>query len=78
MDAIKIVIPIGCHLWTDKYLGQADLSPLRRVTEYIHDDHLIRALMECSQCGQKYYYEFYEEIDWEGGKRPAIPDVHPN
>lgn len=67
MDTIKIVKPIGCQLWTDKYLDQSDLAPRRRVKEYIHDDPLIRALMKCSQCDQKYYYEFYEEIDWDDG-----------
>lgn len=40
---------------------------LKRKAVYMDDIHLIRALMECSLCGQKYYYEFLEEVDWENG-----------
>jgi hypothetical protein len=64
---IKIVKPIRCHLWTDKPISPKDLQLLKRKVVYTDESHLIRALMECPVCGQRYYYEFLEEIDWENG-----------
>jgi len=29
---------------------------------------LVRTLLRCRECGQLYFHEFYEEIDWIEGK----------
>lgn len=67
---LQVVQPSRCHLWTDQPLRPADLGPLIRTAVYYDDGHLIRALLECTLCGQHYYYEFREEIDWAGGNDP--------
>lgn len=40
---------------------------LKRYTE---DTHLWRYLLRCQECGQLYFFEFYESIDWESGNDP--------
>lgn len=74
---IKIVKPVNCHLWTDKPISPEDLGLLKRKEVYTDDAHLIRALLECSICGQKYYYEFLEEVDWENGNDPQYRNYIP-
>lgn len=40
------------------------------IDTYEEDSHLIRRLEKCRKCGQLYFYEFYEEIDWTAGNDP--------
>jgi hypothetical protein len=70
MSEIKTVIPDRCHLWTKQHLKQSDLPVLEMVETYLDEDHLKRSLVKCSDCGQHYYREYYEEIDWEDGNDP--------
>ncbi len=37
------------------------------VETYAESSHFDRGLVKCRECGQLYYYEFYEVIDWEEG-----------
>lgn len=70
MKNIKTVMPIQCHLW------RANLSPDELVDQfkpfkiYSESSHLDRAIMSCKHCGQLYFYEWYEEIDWKHGNDP--------
>ncbi len=64
------VIPVNCRLWTEEKPSQSDLSLLNDVEVYLDEDRLKRKLLKCSGCGQYYYYEFYETIDWEEGNDP--------
>ncbi len=41
-----------------------------RIDTYVDECHLVRSLLKCRECGQLYFHEFYEEIDWEGGNDP--------
>ena len=36
----------------------------------VDESHLIRRILKCKKCGQIFFYEFYEEIDWIEGKDP--------
>lgn len=40
------------------------------VKEYVNDDHWFRKLLKCNECGQMYFYEMVEEIDWVHGNDP--------
>ena len=64
------MLPTQCHLWTRGTIRAGDLAALKRKVIYLDDSHLIRALLECERCGQHYYYEFREEVDWAGGNDP--------
>ena len=64
-------IPTGCHLWIN---GDPSIDQLRNdlitVKTYEDDSDFIRELKKCKLCGQLFFYEFYERIDWSGGNDP--------
>ena len=39
---------------------------------FVDESHLSRDLLKCKECGQLYFAEFYEEIDWEDGDDPQF------
>jgi hypothetical protein len=45
-------------------------GPMETVKAYQDESHLIRMLLRCPRCGQLYFYEFYEEIDWADSEDP--------
>ena len=75
-------LPANCHLWTG---GNPSMEQLRgdltTLLVYEDDPHRTRALKQCTHCGQLYFYEFYEWIDWENGNDPQyqtwipVPDA---
>lgn len=63
--------PTNCHLWQRENLTAKDLyGCFEAVEQFLDDEHHRRSLLRCRQCGQLYFYEFYEWIDWEGGNDP--------
>lgn len=40
------------------------------VKSFEDKSHLVRALLRCRDCGQLYFYEWCEEIDWVNGDDP--------
>lgn len=34
--------------------------------------HWWRHLLKCEDCGQLYFHEFYEEVDWQDGDDPQF------
>lgn len=66
------VSPEQCHLWKAEALtsGDLDWSNFAVLETYREESHSIRRLLQCKGCGQLYFYEFYEEVDWEGGNDP--------
>jgi hypothetical protein len=40
------------------------------VEVFLDESHDRRCLLKCKTCGQLYFYEFHEEIDWTGGNDP--------
>ena len=60
------MIPINCHLWQKEKLTPEDLD--FEIVETIEESsHFDRSILRCKRCGQLYFYEFLEFIDWEGG-----------
>ena len=43
---------------------------LEVIETYKDESHLMRRLEKCRKCGQLYFYEFKEEVDWVGGNDP--------
>ena len=64
----KIKTSTSCHLWNNKKLSKNDLyNSLEVVEVYDDDSHQMRSLKRCKKCGQLYFYEFKEFIDWKEG-----------
>lgn len=60
--------PTHCHLWTDGKISKTDLLDSLEVVEVIEQDsHFTRKILRCKECGQLFLYQFFEEVDWEGG-----------
>ena len=71
MPEINISRAPVCHLWNKVDLALEDLiQDLLPEHNYEDESHLIRRLLKCKKCGQLYFYEFYEEIDWQEGNDP--------
>lgn len=45
---------------------------MERIEEFDRDpmNHWWRDLLKCRSCGQLYFHEFFERIDWEKGADP--------
>src|SRR5262245_7060663 len=67
----KMKNPTQCVLWENPDLV-SDRQEVRfeRIDTYVDDSHLMRRLLRCRECGQLYFFEFYEEIDWVEGNDP--------
>ena len=37
------------------------------IEDYVDDSHLDRSLWKCRECGQLYFHECYEWVDWDEG-----------
>ena len=63
--------PTQCILWDKPELILGPVAQLFELLEtYEKESHFWRYLLKCRECGQLYFYEFYEEIDWEKGNDP--------
>jgi hypothetical protein len=62
---------IDCHLWQTVTVSEDELNKLEVVETFLEDSHLMRSLKRCKDCGQLYFYQFREEIDWLAGEDPA-------
>jgi hypothetical protein len=63
--------PTQCVLWERPDLIDAPLREhFELVEEYEHESHFWRYLLKCHECGQLYFFQFYEEIDWVDGRDP--------
>jgi len=61
-------LPLHCHLWGDHNLKMQMLSNSLIMLKVFEDSpHLTRKLMQCNECRQLYFYEFYEIVDWVDG-----------
>jgi hypothetical protein len=63
---VEMKSPTQCVLWDNPAPG-ARFEGFERLDTCVDDDHLSRHLLRCRECGQLYFYEFYEWIDWESG-----------
>lgn len=71
--------PTRCHLWRKPKLVPEDLPAehFDIVETYSEDTHFSRRLVKCKLCGQLYFREFYEEIDWRDGNDPQYTTLIP-
>ena len=61
------MIPDKCHLWKNGEAMTDEKAVFDQVISYVHQSHLLRDLLRCKDCGQLYFSEFYEVVDWVGG-----------
>jgi hypothetical protein len=65
-------------LWEKPELIDESLdSVFERVETFVDESHLSRELLRCKDCGQLYFFEFYEEIDWKDGNDPQYSKYIP-
>lgn len=64
----------SCILWKDPEATVKKGLPAQfaLIKTFVKQSHWWRYLLECRDCGQSYVFEFYEEVDWEGGKDPQF------
>lgn len=62
----------NCALWREPEATVAKglRSVFVLVETFARESHWWRYLLRCRECGQLYVFEFYEEVDWEGGQDP--------
>lgn len=67
----KITENSTCHVWNHPEITSDQIKiSLEVIKTYQDESHLIRYLKKCRTCGQLFFYEFSEEIDWVGGNDP--------
>jgi len=64
--------PTGCVLWKEpgRVLSGTTEDGFETLATFVDESHWHRSLLKCRECGQLYFFEFYEEIDWVGGNDP--------
>jgi hypothetical protein len=71
--------PQQCTYWRNPVLVRA--APMKErfelIDTYADESHLRRYLLKCRECGQLYFFEFYEWIDWEHGNDPQYSKYIP-
>jgi hypothetical protein len=66
---VHLAKPTQCVLWEHPDRIAIKFSELLdEVESYEDDSHLTRSLYKCRECGQRYFHEWYEWVDWKGGK----------
>ena len=64
----ELRLPTQCVLWEKPALVATKVSDrFETIENFADESHLSRALLKCRECGQLYFFEFYEKIDWNGG-----------
>lgn len=61
MREIKTSPPVRCALWKAESLPEAmEAIRFERLKDYLDSSHAERALLRCKECGQLYFYAWYE------------------
>jgi hypothetical protein len=58
--------PTQCELWEKPELVYRP-QRFEFMEMFVEESHLSRALLKCRECGQLYFYEFYEQVDLKEG-----------
>jgi hypothetical protein len=70
-EPVKIVHflkPTQCVLWENPDRIAAKFSELLdEVESYEDSSHITRSLYRCRECGQRYFHEWFEWVDWKEG-----------
>jgi hypothetical protein len=63
--------PSHCLYWRQPELVRGPMKERFELLDtYADESHLRRHLLKCRECGQLYFHEFYESIDWVEGNDP--------
>ena len=67
-----------CIYWDNPELVHGMMKEcFELIDTYADDSHVRRYLLKCRECGQLYFFEFYEWIDWENGNDPQYSKYIP-
>jgi hypothetical protein len=66
-EARRLRPPVRCTLWSNPELIAAAGDRFEAVGTFVDESHLHRGLLKCRECGQLYFSEFYEMVDWDDG-----------
>jgi hypothetical protein len=70
--------PTQCVLWSKPELANEPKKGRFELLEtFVEESHHWRTLLKCCECGQRYFFEFHEEIDWEDGDDPQYSTYIP-
>ena len=70
--------PTQCVLWDKPERFKGPLKDqFERLETLVDESHWIRHILKCRECGQRYFYEFYEVIDWVDGEDPQYRTLVP-
>ena len=71
--------PAGCVLWEkpELVLEGTVKDRFERLDTFVEESHWWRYLLRCRECGQLYFFEFNEEVDWEHGNDPQYTTYIP-
>jgi hypothetical protein len=70
--------PTQCALWKKpELIDEPRQNRFELLETFVDESHLSRELLRCKDCGQLYFFEFYEEIDWEDGNDPQFSTYIP-
>ncbi len=65
---VRLKEPTQCHLWQKETLTIDDVIPVDNfdtVSTLFESSHLDRLILKCKQCGQLYFYETYEVVNYD-------------
>jgi hypothetical protein len=63
----QLPAPTQCALWRQPDAALSPRECFEVVETFTDESHLSRSLLRCRECGQLYFYEFYERVDWDDG-----------
>jgi len=65
---VELRPPTQCVLWPHPERAAGKFSGFMDEVETFEDTgHLTRSLYKCRECGQLYFHEWYEWVDWKEG-----------
>jgi hypothetical protein len=67
LELKQLPAPTQCALWRQPGLALRPRECFESIETFADDSHLSRSLLRCRECGQLYFHEFYEEMDWDDG-----------
>jgi hypothetical protein len=74
----SVKAPTQCALWKKpELIDEPRQNRFELLETFVDESHLSRELLRCKECGQLYFFEFYEEIDWEDGNDPQFLHTSP-
>ena len=70
--------PTQCELWENPGRASAEFSEIfDEIASYEDSSHLSRSLHKCRECGQLYFFEWMEWVDWDGGNDRQYSTLFP-